>query len=126
MTTEIPAEQSNNAWNSYEIEEILKLPYFFGFLNSEETKKCLNNEPKGTFLIRFSSEAGRYTLSACIGSCVSHWRINLKKSNGSLSAYIVESDTFSSLASLVEFYTTHELVGVTQNERIRLVKPHVR
>ena len=53
---------------------------------------------QGTYLIRFSSQHGDFTLSSSTGSSVQHRRITYKMNEG----YIINETRFNSLESLIK------------------------
>lgn len=109
-------------WLWKDIEDIVSLPYFFGFLNLEDTQKLLHDQPKGSYLLRFSSEIGSYTLSEVADKAIHHCRIEVKDKK-----YCLPSGNrfFTSLQELVEYFTNYFLTGVLKDEEfvVKLVNP---
>jgi hypothetical protein len=51
----------------FTIVEILRMPWFHGRISHEEAEKRLRDKPKGTFLIRFSSNRPATFVAAAVG-----------------------------------------------------------
>lgn len=117
------SDEQKTAWTFEEMNDIFQLEYFFGFLSVEETKRLLIELSAGTYLIRFSSEPGRYTLSVSDFGTVSNWRIDLKKQTNSISLSLTEDQVFSSFRDLVDHFTKHELPGKNLAEKLKLKEP---
>lgn len=79
------------------IAEIFKEPWFHGDTDSQNAQTLLAAKPMGTFMIRFSSIEGWYTISEVQGRTIQHQRIS-HESGGS---FIIEGDSYPSLQELV-------------------------
>eukprot|EP01119_Soliformovum_irregulare_P025245 TRINITY_DN92_c0_g2_i1.p1 TRINITY_DN92_c0_g2~~TRINITY_DN92_c0_g2_i1.p1 ORF type:complete len:736 (+),score=176.03 TRINITY_DN92_c0_g2_i1:89-2296(+) len=64
-----------------QIADIVEKQYFFGFMTAAEARVVLQTQQTGSFLIRFSSNAGAYALSVNYGQIV-HWRITTEREDG--------------------------------------------
>jgi len=90
----------------YDIEQILDIvgpPWFFGFMSANEAKEVLSRKPYGSYLFRFSSNAGFYALSVNYGQ-VGHWRISSEKHVG-YPLFKVDGRTYKSLYHIIEVHT---------------------
>lgn len=102
--------------------------WFFGFMNPIETNKILLNQPSGTFLFRFSSVPGCYTLSVSNQGQVGHWRIKSEK-GPDWTAFWIDERKYNSLTNIIE---THLLEPLKVNaersnqQPIRLEMPYER
>jgi hypothetical protein len=56
-------------------DKMARKPFFFGDFDVEETKYFVSDEPVGTFLVRFSSLPGCYTLSVVLPEGIMNYRL---------------------------------------------------
>jgi len=59
----------------HRMRSTLELKYFHGDISSDEAKRRLRGLPNGTFLIRFSGEAGYFVLSRMVGGQFKEGRV---------------------------------------------------
>ena len=93
-------EDEQKGYNIDQIADIVGASWFFGFLPAETAQSMLETKPLGTFLFRFSSTPGCYTLSANCGT-VGHWRINASK-EGTNPIFRVDTLKYKSLHEVIE------------------------
>jgi len=82
--------------------------WFFGFMNPVDTNKILLKEPSGTFLFRFSSIPGCYTLSVSNQGQVGHWRIKSEKGPDWI-AFWIDDRKYDSLTHIIETHLLEQL-----------------
>jgi hypothetical protein len=56
----------------------VRFRFFFGDFDVEETKYFVSDEPVGTFLVRFSSLPGCYTLSVVLPEGIMNYRLEVR------------------------------------------------
>lgn len=61
-----------------ELYEICASMEFWGFLSSAEASRIIENQPAGTYLIRFSSSTGDFAVSCSLGKTFIHWKIKVE------------------------------------------------
>eukprot|EP01098_Paradermamoeba_levis_P016791 TRINITY_DN9297_c0_g1_i1.p1 TRINITY_DN9297_c0_g1~~TRINITY_DN9297_c0_g1_i1.p1 ORF type:complete len:579 (-),score=136.63 TRINITY_DN9297_c0_g1_i1:52-1788(-) len=89
-----------------EIAAIVSQPFFHGFVSATDAKQMLDAAPKGTFIVRFSSNKKFYCLDVKDDNQVRHWRIErIGKAKLQLPGH-----TFPSLADIIKFYEKQPLV----------------
>ncbi|PRP79328.1 guanine nucleotide binding protein beta subunit 2 [Planoprotostelium fungivorum] len=97
---------------SYTISDIAFIVgrhWFFGNIAMEDCRIYLTPQvPDGTFLIRFSSKAGTFALSAIRGKELYHWRFHLEK-KGHDFKFVLENRDFNNLTSLISYYQQHDI-----------------
>merc|ERR1712137_929037 len=84
------------------IEGLLKRPWFHGEISSSDAEKKLTDEPKGTFLVRFSArDPGCYAISV-VGSknAMKHYRVHHRAGG----PYVISN---IECPKLEDFITTH-------------------
>jgi len=81
-----------------EITKILKEPWFHGDTDLQRAQELLSGKPAGTFMIRFSSLEGWYTISQIHGRIIQHQRIGHQPGD----PFVIENDAYNSLFDLVE------------------------
>jgi len=79
------------------IRRTLENKWFHGDVTTQQAVTLLNGQPDKTFLIRFSSVDGYYTVSIINGRKILHMRI--KHTPGD--PYVIEGDEYTSLQDLV-------------------------
>jgi hypothetical protein len=97
-----PITQTGKSKNTIldNIREILQEPWFFGDTDTDDAIRKLTKQNPGTFLIRFSSVPGWFTISyVSTSGSVRHQRI--KHSPGGPYILAPENDEFSSLHDMV-------------------------
>jgi len=98
----------------YLIKQILKIvsqKWFHGFITSDQARELLVKFPKGSFLVRFSSQPGCFTLSAVVSTYIYHWRIlSLKKGLIREPIFVIEGREFESLQQLINTFHEEPLV----------------
>lgn len=84
------------------VTEMLKYAWFHGDLTVEQTSQKLAGSPAGTFLVRFSGQAGCYTVSYVHSSrpCV-HQRLQYFPHKGTYMVQNVPGEEFSSMNKLL-------------------------
>eukprot|EP01128_Nolandella_sp_AFSM9_P010772 TRINITY_DN7496_c0_g1_i1.p1 TRINITY_DN7496_c0_g1~~TRINITY_DN7496_c0_g1_i1.p1 ORF type:complete len:493 (-),score=71.45 TRINITY_DN7496_c0_g1_i1:286-1764(-) len=94
---EDPSTNSGETILDY-MRQLLKYPWFHGDLNERKAQERLSGKPGGTFLVRFSSMAGWFTLSQITATrVIQHRRIRHRPGHG----FMVDEDRYNSLAELV-------------------------
>lgn len=89
---------------------ITEQPWFQGDLNSSETEELLAGEPRGTYLVRFSSaKAGALALSFVLpNGSVRHARVNSACDRSGHEQWYIEGEyskaQFPSVNDLIAFY----------------------
>jgi len=87
----------------------LELKYFHGDISSDEAKRRLKGLPNGTFLIRFSGEAGFFVLSRMVGGQFKEGRVEYSAAKG----FTIDKKNF--FPSLSKFVTKlRDNLGVQQ------------
>jgi hypothetical protein len=97
-------------------------------MNPIETNKILLKQPSGTFLFRFSSVPGCYTLSVSNQGQVGHWRIKSEK-GPNWTAYWIDERKYDSLTHIIETHLIEPLkVNADRSNQlpIRLEVPYER
>jgi len=97
-------------------------------MNPVDTNKILLKEPTGTFLFRFSSVAGCYTLSVSNQGQVGHWRIKSEKGPRELWFWI-DDRRYNSLPHIIETHLIEQLrVNADRSNQLplRLEMPYER
>lgn len=93
-------------------------------MSPTDTNKLLRQKPSGTFLFRFSSVPGCYSISVNNQGQIGHWRIVADKTNNHLYFWI-NNRKYQSLRNVVEIHLIEPLQvkeGGTQNP-ISLERP---
>eukprot|EP01127_Copromyxa_protea_P021036 TRINITY_DN7130_c0_g1_i4.p1 TRINITY_DN7130_c0_g1~~TRINITY_DN7130_c0_g1_i4.p1 ORF type:complete len:126 (-),score=12.64 TRINITY_DN7130_c0_g1_i4:28-405(-) len=81
------------------IRELMEKAWFHGDIDTKTSQERLSGRPDGTFLIRFSSIAGLYTISQINSDrLILHQRIQRAPSGD----FILDSQSYPSLFALVE------------------------
>jgi len=81
------------------IRETLEKPWFHGDTDNVQAQERLSGKPGGTFMIRFSSVEGWFTISLITRKrVIQHQRIRHKPGE----PYVIENDSYPSLHALVE------------------------
>jgi len=93
-----PTTTSHTATFMDDITNILKQPWFHGDTDLQRAQELLSGKPAGTFMIRFSSLEGWYTISQIHGRIIQHQRIGHQPGD----PYVIENDSYNSLFELVE------------------------
>ncbi len=78
--------------------------WFFGFMDAPKARDLLMSLPEGSFLFRFSSTPGWYTLSVNYGQ-VGHWRIEAIKQGADKLLLKIDDRTYDSFHSII---STHK------------------
>jgi len=81
-----------------EVTSILRQPWFHGDTDLHRAQELLSGKPAGTFMIRFSSLDGWYTISQIHGRIIQHQRISHQPGE----PYGIENDSYRTLLDLVE------------------------
>lgn len=105
--------------NGYTIEEIADIvgnPWFFGKMEASEARPLLESRPVGSFLFRFSSQAGMYSLSVNYGQ-IGHWRIESKK-EGSQTIFRIDGRPYRSLHHIIESHKPGEETLAVRNSTV--------
>lgn len=84
--------------------EVLRPLYFHGHLSPDQAQSLLREQPAGTYLFRFSSNPGAYTLSVAYHGVVGHWRIQCVKSPGEPPKFHIEHREYRSLQHIVQVH----------------------
>jgi len=100
------SEQESIGYDIEQIADIVGPAWFFGFMTAPEAREALQNRPQGSYLFRFSSNAGCYALSVNYGQ-VGHWRIITEKRIG-YPIFRVDGRAYKSLYHIIE---THAIGG---------------
>jgi len=80
------------------VRNILRQSWFHGDISTNEANVRLREKPIGTFLIRFSSMDGWYTISAINEKGIQHQRIKYAFDG----YYMINNQLYTSLVELVE------------------------
>lgn len=91
------------------IHSILSQPWFHGDIGQSDAEQRLQGRGDGTFLIRFSSIVGCYTVSKIQGRVLSHQRIIHKPGSG----YSINYHTYNTLPELIQ--SSKNELGLTQS-----------
>ncbi|PRP87000.1 zinc finger protein [Planoprotostelium fungivorum] len=91
-----------------DISLVVGYPWFFGQVTLDQCINTLKTQEDGCFMVRFSSKARCYTISATYKETVYHWRMILLKEEGHMS-FTLEDLTFGSLRELLEYYKVNKL-----------------
>lgn len=94
----------------YDLEQISQIvgpSWFFGFMTASEAKELLLKKPHGSYLFRFSSNAGCYALSVNYGQ-VGHWRITTEKKGDADPVFRIDGRPYPSLQAVIQ---THQIGG---------------
>ena len=103
-----PLEKDNHLF--IKAFNLIKSPWFFGHINKDEAFNKLQSQPPGTFLIRFSSDPGHFTISRIKHDKtlqVVHQRISYHRAEGIFAAKQNRSDPlkkYPSLEALIEAF----------------------
>jgi len=92
------ATPTNTATFMDDVTNILKQPWFHGDTDLQRAQELLSGKPAGTFMIRFSSLEGWYTISQIHGRIIQHQRIGHQPGD----PYVIENDSYNSLLDLVD------------------------
>jgi len=92
-------------WTIDEIVDIVGQRFFFGFLDASSAKAILLCLPKGSFLFRFSTTEGYYTLSLNYGGQVGHWRIHAQKAETSYPTFKIDERSYRSLQDIISTHS---------------------
>lgn len=96
-------QAENNLKKKFEdIVDIVGPEWFFGNLSANNAKEILSKLPSGSFLFRFSSQPGLYTLSVNYGGQIGHWRITTEKNSSGLTFYKIDNNSYVSLHKIIE------------------------
>jgi len=110
---------TKNAYFFTDVIDVVALNCFFGFMTPIETNKHLLKESSGTFLFRFSSQPGCYTLSVSNQGQVGHWRIRSEKQpEGNF--FFIDDRKYDGLRHIIE---THLLEPLKVNSQKSTQKP---
>eukprot|EP01117_Protostelium_nocturnum_P020521 TRINITY_DN9271_c0_g1_i1.p1 TRINITY_DN9271_c0_g1~~TRINITY_DN9271_c0_g1_i1.p1 ORF type:complete len:640 (-),score=197.14 TRINITY_DN9271_c0_g1_i1:51-1970(-) len=93
--------------DGYKISEVANIvgkPWFYGFVSSQRATSALVNHFTDCFLIRFSSNAGFYTLSILSSKKAFHYRIGAEKNDHKIT-FKIESEEFESLDDIIKKYS---------------------
>lgn len=91
----------------YNLQEMLAKPWFHGFLSRDDATKLLEVEPKGTFMVRFSStKPGSFSLAHTMDNLVVNHVIVHTRDNG----FAIREDSskeklFPTVSHLIEAYS---------------------
>jgi len=91
-----------------DVANIVRYPWFLGYLSAAKAKEILLDKPVGTFLVRFSSTIGSYTISVKFGQ-VGHWRISTEIKNNKV-VYSIDERQYKSLEEIVDLHRKDPLV----------------
>jgi serine/threonine protein kinase len=81
------------------VVELLREKWFHGDISSAEAEKLLKSEPKGTYLVRFSTrEPGSYAISSRTKDQIKHFRVMHKAGEN----YVIGARSFDSLHNLLK------------------------
>ena len=72
------------------------------------TINVLKSKPNGTWLLRFSTSPGCYSISVNNGGTVNHWRVTSKKENGQLTCMLNEKK-YSGIEGIVRTHIVEPL-----------------
>jgi hypothetical protein len=92
-----------------EIQRLLDVDCFHGWLSSSEATALLLDHPEGTFLTRFSGAAGQLALSVRHRVEVFHWRIMLQGSSSAVIYLDLDGQYFRSMEDLILFFSSSPL-----------------
>mmetsp|Transcript_1000 Transcript_1000/g.1366 ORF Transcript_1000/g.1366 Transcript_1000/m.1366 type:complete len:729 (+) Transcript_1000:75-2261(+) len=125
---EMSRPDNTKAYTFSDVVDIVGQKWFFGFIDPIETNKILATKPTGTFLFRFSSQPGCYTLSVANAGQVGHWRIRSER-GPDFEQYFIDERQYTSLANVIEVHVNEPLKINTakSNQRpLRLEVPYER
>lgn len=125
---EMSKPENIKSYTFSDVVDIVGQKWFFGFIDPIETNKILATKPTGTFLFRFSSQPGCYTLSVANAGQVGHWRIRSERGPDS-ETFHIDDRQYSSLANVIEVHVNEPLKINTakSNQRpLRLEIPYER
>ncbi|CAD5228746.1 unnamed protein product [Bursaphelenchus okinawaensis] len=82
-------------------------PWYFSNLSRDEAQNYLENQPNGTFLVRWSESQLMYALSVAYGGQAKHMRIEYDQAKSMF--YLHDSMFFHNVPSLIKCYRTKDL-----------------
>lgn len=83
-----------------EIKALFNTQWFHGMIDANTTLNRLQNQPSGTYLIRFSgSEPGNYALSMNDNGKIRHWKIIVSKTSDR--SFTINNKQFPSLQAII-------------------------
>jgi len=94
---------------------------FFGWMSPVDTNRMLLGQPSGTFLFRFSSFPGWYTLSVSNEGQVGHWRIKSTK-GANWNAFWIDERKYDGLTNIIETHLVEPLKVNTERSTQRPVR----
>jgi len=100
QTSNVPSGVSSGYLCST-IIEIASPEWFHGWLGAKEAQDKLTGKPTGTFLLRFSTTPGSYSLSVAYSDTVGHWRINCEKDPFKTPIFQIDNTPYASLKDIV-------------------------
>uniref|UniRef100_A0A6B2L2R1 non-specific serine/threonine protein kinase n=1 Tax=Arcella intermedia TaxID=1963864 RepID=A0A6B2L2R1_9EUKA len=87
----------NDTFMQY-LSRVIQEPWFHGDTDPQRALELLTAKPNGTFMVRFSSVDGWYTISQNIGRQIQHQRVSHVPGG----PYIIDNDSYTDLHDLVE------------------------
>lgn len=118
---------------SYITISFLNTSWFFGFLGSDEAKNLLLQKNPGSYLVRFSGDVGKFTLSVSYETKVAHWRITRDTKATGYHVFAMNEKEFKSISEIINSYKEEPLISpdssdppvflITHCDRINDSKP---
>jgi len=116
-----PSNKDQPFYLLHDIVDICGQTWFFGWMSPVDTNKLLLGQPTGTFLFRFSSYPGWYTLSVSNEGQVGHWRIKSGK-GADWSAFWIDERKYNSLSHIIETHVVEPLKVNTSRSTQRPIR----
>lgn len=117
------AEPMGPKASSSDVERLQEASWFWGNLSREEESDLLRDTRDGTFLVRYSSKPGDYTISLKHGGNIKLVRIHHKDGRYGFSPDECPALPFASVIDLVNFYNKTSLKQYNLNLDITLAFP---
>jgi len=108
----------------YDFDDVVNIVsplWFFGFIEPIEANNILDNTPSGTFLFRFSSQPGHYTLSVSNDGQVGHWRLRADK-GPTWQQFCIENRYYESFQNIIDVHMIEPLKVKLSNSSRNSVK----
>jgi hypothetical protein len=117
-------ENSKPCFKWQDLVNFCSLECFFGFSAANDINKYLLQRDSGTFLIRFSSVPGFYTLSVNNRGAIGHWRIKEYR-QGWKSTFTIDERQYASIQDIITTHKTEPLLVTAKStqEPIMLRSP---
>jgi len=122
--TTIEVNQKNKEEPAYLFNDLVNIcspNWFFGWMSPVDRNKMLLGQPSGTFLFRFSSFPGWYTLSVSNEGQVGHWRIKSVK-GPNWENFWIDERKYDSLTNIIETHLLEPLKVNTDRSTQRPVR----